>query len=132
MDTMQRIKGMNLSPLAVSYSQRFGETPDVDNLYGFDNSRVGEILQEAANKKAAEEAAAKKAKGEWWEQNSGAVINALPDIICTLFPKQCANRNVNSLPSPTNYPQAEPKRDWLTVSLIVVVIVVLLILILKK
>ena len=131
MDTMKRIKGMDLSPLAVSFSQRFGETPDLDDLYGY-GPDYGQILQDAANKKAAEQEAEKRAKGQWWKENSGAVIDLLPDLFCTLFPKQCTNRNSGSLPPANNYPPAAPKRDWLTISLIMVVIMVLLILILKK
>jgi len=106
------IKGFAL-PGPITTEQRFGpwETPQGD-----------QVTQDTGG------------NGQWWQEHGGEVIQALPSLLCALFPKTCQ--------TPSSYPGTDRngrpvviqqrKTDWLTIGLIVVVLVLLLVIILKK
>ena len=112
MDIASEIKGLKL-PQAVSFEERYGLGPLSED--GDQTTTATDDPQQ---------------KGEWLNK-AGDVIQVLPDLFCTIFPKQCQSRQPSSQP-PVIVQQQSNQRDWLTISLIVVVLVVLLILILKK
>jgi hypothetical protein len=104
------IKGFDL-PGPVSIEQRFGP-PVVEG----DN-----VTQDTT-------------RGDWWRENSGEIIQAVPSLLCALFPKTCqtpASDRGSSGGRPVVI-QENRKPDWLTIGLIVVVLVLLLVIILKK
>jgi hypothetical protein len=113
MDLASEIKGLEL-PQAVSFDQRYGIGPW--------ETEDGETVATTTSDNPQQ-------KGEWLNK-AGDVIQVLPDLFCTIFPKQCQSRQTSS--QPPVIVQQSNQRDWLTISLIVVVLVVLLILILKK
>jgi hypothetical protein len=115
MDTMQRIKGLNLPPVSVSFEDRFG---------------LGPWQQEDGEPPKIAEATQAKNKGDWLGK-VGDVVEVLPDLFCTLFPKQCANGGGRQNQPPIIV-QPNKERDWLMVSLLVVLVITMLILILKK
>jgi hypothetical protein len=112
MDIASQIKGGLELPQAVSFEERYGLGPLQED------GEPGNVTSDDPQK-----------KGDWLNK-AGDVIEALPELFCTIFPKRCQSRQ------PSNQPpiivQQSNQRDWLTIALIVVVLVVLLILILKK
>ncbi|MEO0338102.1 MAG: hypothetical protein AAF242_02705 [Bacteroidota bacterium] len=114
MDLASEIKGLKL-PEAVSFDQRFGFGP-WQNGDGEDDLTTNS--QNPNN------------NGDWLNK-AGDVVQVLPGLFCTIFPKQCRGRQ-SSRQAPVIVQQGGPQRDWLTTSLIVLVLAVLLILIFKK
>ena len=112
MDLARHIKGLEL-PEAVSFEQRFG---------------LGAWDREDAGSTSSPGTGATRKKGNWVNK-AGEIIQVLPDLYCTIFPKKCRQQSSN--PAPVVVQQSN-QRDWLTVSLLVVVVLVLLILIFKK
>ncbi len=106
------IKGFEL-PGPISLEQRFGpwETPQGD-----------QVTQDTSR------------NGQWWQENSGEIIQALPSLLCAIFPKTCRTPATNPGSNPGDRPMVIQQRrpDWLVIGLIVVVLVLLLVLILKK
>ena len=115
MSVIERMKGIDL-PISVSLEDRFGS-------YSF--YAPGEDIEDTGDGITGNQ------KGQWWKENSGKIIQALPELYCAIFPKKCqGNRGSNSAP-PVVIQQGGQK-DWVTTGLLVVIVVVLIFVVLKK
>ena len=114
MTVIERMKGIDL-PISVSLEDRFGP-------YGFYMPGEEEVGGEDSRKNQ---------KGQWWKENSGEIIQALPDLFCTIFPKQCRGGRASNSTPPVIIQQGGQK-DWVTTGLLVIIVVVLIFVVLKK
>ena len=64
----------------------------------------------------------------WWDKHGGEVIEAVPEVLCALFPEQC-RKSRPAEPRPVIIQQQ--KTDWVLIAAIIIA-ALLLVLILKK